>query len=100
MVGLDFQEGIDGFFEVSGEEVLVSLEGDGPGGGGGELVGEVVAVDGLKEEDGADAMVEVGGVAAEGVEFLALVEEGGDVEWGAEVGEGLVARGGVVGGDE
>jgi hypothetical protein len=45
-------------------------------------------------------VVEVVRGAAEGIEFLALCEEGGGVEVGASLGEGLVADGGVFRGDE
>ena len=77
---LDGEEGVDGFFKLATEEVLISFEGDRARGIGGEFFGEVKTIDRLKEKDGANAVVEVVRLATEGIELLALGEEGGGVE--------------------
>ena len=95
MLLLDFEEGVDGFFKLATEEVFVSFEGNGAGGFGGEFFGEMKAVDCLQEKDGADAVIEVVGLAAEGVEVPALGEEGCGIERRTSFSEGAVAGGGI-----
>ena len=93
---LDVEEGVDGFLELAGEEVLVSVERDGAGGVGGEFFGEVKAVNRLQEKDGANAVIEVVGLAAEGIEFRTLGEERGRLERGTSLGKGAVADRGIL----
>jgi hypothetical protein len=62
--------------------------------------GEVEPVDGVEEEEGADAFVEVVALTAEGVEFGAFGEKFRLGGAGAEVFEGAVAHDGILSGDD
>src|SRR4051812_17417711 len=99
--GLNGEESVDGFFEAALKEVLEAFEGDA----GTYCVlriacREMKAVEGVEEEEGADAFVEVFAFATEGVERGAFGQQlvGGEI--GAGFLEGAVALGGVPGGDE
>ena len=73
--GLDGEERVDGFFEPSVKEVFVAVEGDHAAVREPLFEGEVEPVDGVEEEEGADAFVEVVALTAEGVEFGAFSEK-------------------------
>ncbi len=72
----------------------------GDGGLSRELFRQMKPVDGVEEEEGTDAFVEVVGVAAEGVEFRAFGEKLGGAQIAAVRIERSVALGGFAGGDE
>ncbi len=90
--GLRGEEDIDGLFEPALEQAGVAGEGDGGAGGGFRPQGHVEAVDGVEEEEGAHALVEVVAGAAEAVEGLAFGGELGERHAAAEGVQGLVAR--------
>ena len=79
---------------------MVTFEGDLPDGAGGEFGGEMEAVEGVEEEEGANTVIEVVGVAAELVEGVGFGEELLEGERLAGGGEGGVAGGGIGVGDE
>ena len=96
---LNGKEGIDGLGETPCEQMAVSFEGDV------SLVSarqyrQVVAVDRVEEKQGADALVEIAGAAAEGVERGGLGEELFAGKPGAGFGERAVAEGGFVRGND
>jgi len=97
---LDIEEGIDGFFELSSEQLFVSIEWNGARGFGGKFFGKMEAVDGLEEKDGANPVVEVVGLASEGFQFGAFFQQGGGIERSAGDRKRLIAGGGVFGGNE
>lgn len=106
LLALGGEERIDGFLETTGEQLFVAAEGNETWGSGldwavsSEFGGEMEAVDGIEEEKGADAVVEVGGLTAEVVEDLAGGEQMGGVEGGTEEVEGLIADAWIIGGDD
>jgi len=97
---LNVEKGVERFFKLACEKVFVSLKWDRAGGLGGKFFGEVKAVDCLQKKEGADPVVEIVGLATEGIELLALGEKGGGIEGCAGFGEGAVASGGVFCGDQ
>ena len=94
-IGHGAEEGVDGFLEASFQEELVACEGDASDLRIGELGREVVAVDGVEEEEGADAWVEVVLLAAELVEEGAFAQQVVEAEFLASQFERGVAPGGI-----
>ena len=93
------EEGIDGLGETPREEMAVSFEGD-VAVLSARQNRQVVAVDRIKEKQGADALVEVAGSTAERVERGCLGEELFAGKPGAGFRERAVAEGGFVRGDD
>ena len=69
------EKGVDGFLEAALEEVFVALEGDAADLVGVQLLREVKAMDGVEEEEGPDAVIEICFDSAEGIEGLAVIEK-------------------------
>ena len=91
LLRLSSQEGIDGFLKTAVEELLVALEGDVAAGFQFRPGGQVEAVDGSEEKEGADAVVEVVAITPEGIENGSLLQEPGKRQGVAMGIEGLIA---------
>ena len=72
LFGLRGQEDVDGLLKAALQQVGISGERDERALAGGGPQGNVKAVDGVEEEQGADALVEVVAGAAEAIEFVTL----------------------------
>ena len=90
---LDRKEVVDGLFEPALEQVFVAFERDQPARGGPGLERQMEPMDGAKEKQGADALVEILAAAPEGVQFRAFFEECRERELRADGVEGLIADG-------
>ena len=81
----------DGLFKAAGADMFDGAEGDEGRGGGGGADGE--AMEGGEKDEGADAVVEIRGVLAEGFEAGGFGEEVGERAAGGPLFKGGVGTG-------
>ena len=91
MLALVSQEHVDGLLEAACEQVFVALEGNRPGWRVSQKPGQVEALDGMQEQQGPHALIEVVALAAETIERIRLGEQFVEREFCAGGIERLVA---------